>query len=194
MTTAPPPEDRKAGLHDAHLYALRAGPFLVALIGIVLVGLGAFLDKPEAVSITMLVLGAAMVVTGGVLPRVNTLKLGTAGVELGDMTSILMLDRDEVGYKRRITQASAGDPASPETPTFGTVLAAASAARWSVAKASGSSHLTLTKTMLPQSGRFNLGDSVTVNVPVDRLEAPVPVELWATLQAAGLALPPSTPS
>lgn len=194
MTTAPLPKDREAGLHSAHLYALRAGPFLVALIGVVLVGLGAFLNKPEVVSTTMLVLGAAMVVTGGVLPRVNTLKLGVAGVEFGGLTSILMLDRDEVGYKRRITPAIAGNPASSETPTFGMVLVAASAARWSVAKALGSSHLTLTKTGLPQSDRFNLGDSVTINVPIDRLEALVPIELWATLQVAGLVLSPLTPS
>lgn len=118
----------------------------------------------------------------------------TAGVEFGDMTSILMLDRDEVGYKRRIAQASASSPASSETPTFGAVLAAASAAGWSVAKALESSHLTLTGTMLPQSNRFTLGDSFTVNVPVGQLDAPVPIDLWATLQTAGLALPPSMPA
>jgi len=194
MTTAPTPEDPKVSLHGAHLWALRGGPFLVAFVGVVLVGLGGCLDKPEAVSITMLVLGAATVVTGGVLPRVKTMKLGTAGVEFGDMTSILMLDRDEVGYKRRITQASASSPASSETPTFGAVLAAASAAGWSVAKALESSHLTLTGTTLPQSNRFNLGDSFTVNVPVGQLDSPVPIDLWATLQTAGLALPPSMPA
>jgi hypothetical protein len=62
-----------------HVIALRASPFILWLLSLYLILVGTLGGKPEAESITMMVLGAVIAVTGAVITRAESLKFGKEG-------------------------------------------------------------------------------------------------------------------
>ncbi len=177
-----------------HVIALRAGPFILWLLSLYLILVGTLGGKPETESITMTVVGAVIAVTGAAITRAESLKVGKEGVE-ATMTSLLALDPERFGVVISTDQRPALPPAE-SSPTGAEVVASAVAAGWTVAHTTGAAHLTLTKTNIKPtaSSAFSPGDTITVQVPINELAAPVPRTLITTLLGAGLAIPPSSKS
>jgi hypothetical protein len=170
-----------------HVIALRAGPFILWLLSLYLILVGTLGGKPETESITMTVVGAVIAVTGAAITRAESLKVGKEGVE-ATMTSLLALDPERFGVVISTDQRPALPPAE-SSPTGAEVVASAVAAGWTVAHTTGAAHLTLTKTNIKPTA-----STITVQVPINELAAPVPRTLITTLLGAGLAIPPSSKS
>jgi hypothetical protein len=66
----------------AYRWPLLYGPWALGLIGLVMVGVGMFVDRPGGVALTSIGFGAAMVIAGVLLPRMQgPLELGPSGVK-----------------------------------------------------------------------------------------------------------------
>lgn len=188
-------------VHRAHLWAVRAAPFFLALLGVWLVGVGTLGSRSEAQSIAAVVLGVVVAVAAATVTRADELKVSRDSVE-ARMTPLLALDRDEVavvvGERREIERVEV-ERAGDGRITLAAVLHAAVHAGWAVGQPGDvglsdvTDHITLTKTGIdPPAGSLHLarGDTVTVLVPALALNAPAPANLLASLAEAGLSVRP----
>jgi hypothetical protein len=74
----------------AYAWPILLGPWACAVVGLVILGFGLLVNSPSQVRITELVLGAAMVFAGTLMPRMTgPLELGAAGFK-GQVDSIPM--------------------------------------------------------------------------------------------------------
>lgn len=193
----PNEHDRQRKLHAAHLFALRAGPYFIAVVGAYLVLIGTLAGMPEAEAIATTVLGAIACVTAGVVTRADKVEVAERRVK-ASLTPIRDLDPGEwaLAVTTPPEPALAVLPAEPrrlppgpalttKVPTVVELLTSAVAAGWSVAQTTGTTHATLTKTNVPQGRHVNAGDTLTLQVPTDRLFDPVPANVWDRLVDAG---------
>jgi hypothetical protein len=66
----------------AYRWPLLYGPWALGLIGLVMIGVGLFVDRPGPVAVTSTGFGAAMIIAGVLLPRMQgQLELGPGGVK-----------------------------------------------------------------------------------------------------------------
>jgi hypothetical protein len=66
----------------AYRWPLLYGPWVLGLIGLVMIGVGLFVDRPGQVALTSIGFGAAMLIAGVLLPRMQgQLELGPSGVK-----------------------------------------------------------------------------------------------------------------
>lgn len=75
------PADYEA-FRRAYRWPLLYGPWALGVIGLVMIGVGLFVDRPGGVALTSIGFGAAMLIAGVLLPRMQgQLELGPSGVK-----------------------------------------------------------------------------------------------------------------
>jgi hypothetical protein len=183
------PEPNRYTLHQAHLVALRAGPYFLGVLGLCLLIAAVFATKSDALSITMLILGGTLSIAAATVTRADELKMTKDGIE-AKMSSIAGLDRASYAVTFRAAEPlSVGKPQISNSTTVAELIAAAPAAGWIVAETTGTSHVTLTKLIRDERPGFVRGDVVTVSVPTDSLLSPVPMHVLRTLSGVGFDVP-----
>ena len=183
------PEPNRDTLHQAHLIALRAGPFFLGVLGLGLLITAVFATKSDALSITMLILGGVLSIAAATVTRANELKMTKDGIE-AKLSSIAGLD--PAGYAvtfRAAEPLPVGKPQIGNLTTVAELIAAAPAAGWAVAQTTGASHATLTKLIRDERPGYVRGDVVTVSVPTHSLVSPVPMHVLRTLAGVGFDVP-----
>ena len=79
--TADLPSDYQA-FRRSYRWPLSYGPWALGVIGLILIGVGLFADRPGEVALAAIGFGAAMVIAGVLLPRMHgQLELGPSGVK-----------------------------------------------------------------------------------------------------------------
>lgn len=183
------PEPNRDTVHQAHLIALRAGPFFLGVLGLGLLITAVFATKSDAVSITMLILGGILSVAAATVTRADELIMTKGGIK-AKMSPIAGLDPASYAVTFRATEPlSSEKPQIGNSTTVAELIAAAPAAGWTVAQTTGISHATLAKLIRDERPGFARGDVVTVSVPTDSLLSPVPMHVLRTLAGVGFDVP-----